>query len=135
MRLGPLEYTVIGFDKPTFDGSIAEEIGKVVEKRIIRLVDVVFVEKDLGVRHARLDYVRDELRSRSPQAIAAEVHEVGAVFGRPHDRRVRARGSRRHDDRPVAHDAEPDAHEIRAAHGLPPTCSGLPTGAHQLALT
>jgi len=45
MTLGPLEYLVIGFDRPTFKGAIAEEIEKVVEKRIIRLVDVVFVEK------------------------------------------------------------------------------------------
>lgn len=61
MRLGPLEYTVIGFDKPTFDGSIAEEIGKVVEKRIIRLVDVVFVQKDAAgeIDIVEIDNVRD----------------------------------------------------------------------------
>jgi uncharacterized membrane protein len=61
MRLGPLEYTVIGFDKPTFDGSIAEEIGKVVEKRIIRIVDIVFVEKDAAgdVQIVEIDNVRD----------------------------------------------------------------------------
>ena len=61
MRLGPLEYTVIGFDRPTFDGSIADEIGKVVEKRIIRLVDVVFVEKDAAgeVEIVEIDNVRD----------------------------------------------------------------------------
>lgn len=61
MTLGPLEYTVIGFDRPTFDGSIAEEIGKVVEKKIIRLVDVVFVEKDAAgkVDIVEIDNVRD----------------------------------------------------------------------------
>jgi uncharacterized membrane protein len=61
MRLGPLEYTVIGFDRPTFDGSIAEEIGKVVEKRIIRIVDIVFVEKDAAgdVQIVEIDNVRD----------------------------------------------------------------------------
>jgi Family of unknown function (DUF6325) len=46
MTLGPLEYIVIGFDGNKFDGSIAAEIEKVVEKKIIRLVDVVFVGKD-----------------------------------------------------------------------------------------
>jgi hypothetical protein len=46
MTLGPLEYLVIGFTGTTFDGSIAHEIEKVVEKKIIRLVDVVFVAKD-----------------------------------------------------------------------------------------
>ena len=45
MTLGPLEYTVIGFQGNRFDGSIAHEIEKLVEKRIVRLVDVVFVTK------------------------------------------------------------------------------------------
>ncbi len=46
MTLGPLEYIVIGFEGNNFDGSIAREIEKVVEQKIIRLVDVVFVGKD-----------------------------------------------------------------------------------------
>ena len=46
MTLGPLEYIVIGFEGNRFDGSIASEIEKVVEKKIIRLVDVVMVAKD-----------------------------------------------------------------------------------------
>jgi hypothetical protein len=41
-----MEYIVIGFDGNRFDGSIAKEIEKVVEKKIIRLVDVVFVARD-----------------------------------------------------------------------------------------
>jgi hypothetical protein len=46
MTLGPLEYLVIGFDGDTFDGSIAREIEKVVGREVIRLVDVVFFERD-----------------------------------------------------------------------------------------
>jgi hypothetical protein len=46
MTLGPLEYTVIGFDGNNFDGSIAREIAKVVENGTIALVDVVFVGRD-----------------------------------------------------------------------------------------
>jgi hypothetical protein len=46
VTLGPLEYIVIGFEGNRFDGSIAREIEKVVEKKIIRLVDVVFVGRD-----------------------------------------------------------------------------------------
>jgi hypothetical protein len=45
MTLGPLEYTVIGFNRPDFSGRIVPEIQRVVEKKIIRLVDVVFVQK------------------------------------------------------------------------------------------
>ena len=48
MTLGPLEYTVIGFTESGFDGSIAREIEKVVERGIIRLVDVVAISKALA---------------------------------------------------------------------------------------
>jgi Family of unknown function (DUF6325) len=46
MTLGPLEYTVIGFRKGTFDGSIAREIGKVVDQDVIRIVDIVLIDRD-----------------------------------------------------------------------------------------
>lgn len=46
MTLGPLEYIVIGFDGTKFDGSIAREVEKVVDKKIIRLVDVVFIARE-----------------------------------------------------------------------------------------
>ncbi len=46
MTLGPLEYVVVGFAGNRFDGSIAREIGKVVESKVIRLIDVVFVGRD-----------------------------------------------------------------------------------------
>jgi uncharacterized membrane protein len=61
MTLGPLEYLVIGFDKPDFTGRIAEEVQKVIEKRIIRLVDVVAAEKDANgdVKIIEIDNVRD----------------------------------------------------------------------------
>lgn len=61
MTLGPLEYIVIGFDRPEFTGAIATEIEKVVEKRIIRLVDVVVAEKDAAgnVDVVEIDNVRD----------------------------------------------------------------------------
>jgi uncharacterized membrane protein len=61
MTLGPLEYIVIGFDRPDFTGAIATEIEKVVEKRIIRLVDVVVAQKDVdgNVEIVEIDNVRD----------------------------------------------------------------------------
>ena len=46
MTLGPLEYTVIGFrDNEHFTGRIAEELGKISQRGIIRIVDIVFVAK------------------------------------------------------------------------------------------
>ena len=47
MTLGPLEYTVIGFNGNRFNGEIAKEIGKVVDAGVIALVDVVFITKDI----------------------------------------------------------------------------------------
>ena len=47
MTLGPLEYTVIGFDGNRFNGEIAREIAAVVESGVIALVDLVFVAKDI----------------------------------------------------------------------------------------
>lgn len=48
MTLGPLEYTVIGFTGNEFDGSIAREIGRVVENGTIRIVDIVGIIKDVS---------------------------------------------------------------------------------------
>ena len=61
MTLGPLDYTVIGFAHNNFDGSIAREIGKVVDAGIVRIVDVVFVTKDEGgkVDVVELDNIAD----------------------------------------------------------------------------
>jgi hypothetical protein len=46
MTLGPLEYIVIGFKEDKFDGTIARELEKLVETKIIRIVDIVFISKD-----------------------------------------------------------------------------------------
>ena len=46
VTLGPLDYTVIGFAGNNFNGRIANEIGKVVDAGIVRIVDLVFVTKD-----------------------------------------------------------------------------------------
>jgi hypothetical protein len=46
MTVGPLEYTVIGFPDLIVDGTVAEEIGKVVEAGTIRIVDLVAIGKN-----------------------------------------------------------------------------------------
>ena len=66
MTLGPLEYLVIGFDGDRFDGSIAREIEKVVDRGIIRLVDVVFI-----VREADGDSVIVELSNTDDPRFAS----------------------------------------------------------------
>jgi hypothetical protein len=46
MTLGALEYVVIGFDHPDFRGKIADEIARVIDAGIVRLIDAVVVRKD-----------------------------------------------------------------------------------------
>ena len=55
MTLGPLEYTVIGFEGNNFNGSIADELSRVVDSGVISVVDLVFVGKgeDGHLRHRR----------------------------------------------------------------------------------
>jgi len=62
MTLGPLEYTVLGFEGNRFNGEIAKEIEAVVNAGIIHLVDVVFVTKDIDgdVAVVELDNKDDE---------------------------------------------------------------------------
>jgi hypothetical protein len=61
MTLGPLEYTVIGFEGNNFDGSIADELARVVESGVISVVDLVFVGKgeDGHTRIVELDNKED----------------------------------------------------------------------------
>lgn len=55
MTLGPLEYIEIGFEGNNFNGSIANEISRVVENGTIRIVDAVFVTKDVEGETAILE--------------------------------------------------------------------------------
>lgn len=61
MTLGPLEYTVIGFEGNNFDGSIADELGRVVDSGVIAIVDLVFMGKgeDGNLRIIELDNKED----------------------------------------------------------------------------
>jgi hypothetical protein len=47
MTLGPLEYTVIGFEGNRFNGEIAKELSEVIDSGTIALVDLVFITKDI----------------------------------------------------------------------------------------
>ncbi|AKB28951.1 hypothetical protein MSSIT_2232 [Methanosarcina siciliae T4/M] len=43
---GPMQLLVIVFDNPDFHGQIRRELGSIMEKGIIRLIDLLFVWKD-----------------------------------------------------------------------------------------
>jgi uncharacterized membrane protein len=45
MALGPVQLMVIAFDEPHFDGSVVEEINRLSEAGIVRLLDAMVVDK------------------------------------------------------------------------------------------
>jgi uncharacterized membrane protein len=45
---GPVQVLVIGFDRPDFSGAVLAEFKKVRKRGVIRLVDLLFVQKDAG---------------------------------------------------------------------------------------
>jgi hypothetical protein len=44
--MGPVQILIVGFDDPHFDGSILEELRRLRDSEIVRLVDVLVVRKD-----------------------------------------------------------------------------------------
>lgn len=69
---GPMQLLVIVFDNPEFHGQIRRELESVMEKKIIRLIDLVFVWKD-----AKGDVTAME----ATQLDEAERMRFGAVVG------------------------------------------------------
>ena len=77
MALGPLQLVVIGFDRPTPDGSILAELAAVRTQGFIRLVDALGVHKD-GDGAIWSVAVCDLAESEAMLAGAA----IGALIGR-----------------------------------------------------
>ena len=46
MPIGPVEYIVVGFPENRFDGTIIPALADLVEKGLIRILDLVFIAKD-----------------------------------------------------------------------------------------
>jgi uncharacterized membrane protein len=46
VNVGPLHVLVFGFEKPTFTGAALDELRKLEHHDLVRLVDLLFVEKD-----------------------------------------------------------------------------------------
>jgi len=46
MALGPVQLLAVGFDEPNFTGAIMDEVHRLREHDIVRLVDVLIVAKD-----------------------------------------------------------------------------------------
>ena len=72
MAIGPIHLMVIGFDRPKLEGGIADELIKVREKGIIRIIDLLGVYKDEDGNLAAIELSDFSL---------AEKMELGAVIG------------------------------------------------------
>ncbi len=72
MPVGPVQLLVVAFDDPQFSGEIIEELGRLRANEMIRLIDVLVVQKDLdgsvtGVQVSDLS--------------VGEAEELGATIG------------------------------------------------------
>ena len=45
-HLGPIEYIVVGFEGNTFGGAITEALGELLDKGLIRIIDLAVVSKN-----------------------------------------------------------------------------------------
>ena len=72
LTLGPVQMLIVGFEGDNFDGSIMEELNRLKEHDIVRLIDLMFVKKneegELETAH------RSDL---SPE----EAEQFGAIVG------------------------------------------------------
>jgi uncharacterized membrane protein len=72
MAIGPVHLVVMGFDQPKFEGKIIDELIKVREKGIIRVIDLLGVYKDADGNLVALEMSDFSL---------ADKMELGAVIG------------------------------------------------------
>jgi Family of unknown function (DUF6325) len=72
MNIGPVEYMVVSFPGNKFTGEIAPELAKLVDKRTIRILDLLFIVKDTDGTVASFEF--DQLAELAPYAdVDAEV--------------------------------------------------------------
>ena len=76
LTLGPVQMLVVGFQGDNFDGSIMEELNRLKEHDIVRLIDLLFVKKN---EDGELEIAqRTDLSSDEAQQFGAI---VGALVG------------------------------------------------------
>jgi hypothetical protein len=48
MSIGPVEYLIIGFPGNNFTGDIAPALADLIDRQLVRVLDLVFIAKDAG---------------------------------------------------------------------------------------
>ena len=72
LTLGPVQMLIVGFTGDNFDGSIMEELNRLKEHDIVRLIDLLFVKKN--------EDGEIEVQQRSDLS-GDEAQEFGAIIG------------------------------------------------------
>jgi uncharacterized membrane protein len=72
LTIGPVQLIAVGFDKPDFQGEIIEELHRLRESDMVRVVDALVVYKDAGGEVAVV---------KGSQLSKDEAQEFGAVVG------------------------------------------------------
>ena len=76
MPIGPVQLLVISFDKPDFSGEILEELNRLRENEVIRLIDALAVQKNLDGSLSALQW--SDLSIEEAEGLGAT---VGALIG------------------------------------------------------
>ena len=72
MAIGPVQLLVVAFDQPNFTGEIMEELTRLRENELIRLIDVLVVQKDLD---------GSVVAVQMSDLTTGEAEELGATIG------------------------------------------------------
>jgi uncharacterized membrane protein len=78
MAGGPLEYIVIGFEGNHFTGEIGAALRDVVDKQIIRVIDIVFARRDADGSLSILEL--EDLEEEAAQVFNPVVSDVTSLF-------------------------------------------------------
>lgn len=88
IKFGPIQLLVIKFDKPEIHGQILRELESVMEKGIIRLIDLLFISKDKkgNIKSFKTTQLDEEERMRFGAVVGGLIGygaggEEGAVKG------------------------------------------------------
>ncbi len=61
MTIGPVEYLILGFPGNNFTGQIVQELAKLIDSGLVRIIDLTFISKDAdgGVQVVEYDAVEE----------------------------------------------------------------------------
>jgi uncharacterized membrane protein len=76
MPIGPVQLLVVSFDKPDFSGEILQELNRLRENEVIRLIDALAVQKNLDGSLVALQW--SDLSIEEAEGLGAT---VGALLG------------------------------------------------------